>query len=76
MYPLKNRHVGKGVPQGLKILRFVSGHMKDNAEVIRFHIKSRGVQGIIFVHITFEKCTTNFYFQNSEVGIKKAIANF
>ena len=49
--------------------------MKDNVEVIHFHIKSRGVQGFIFVEITFEKCTLNFCFENGEVGIKTTIAN-
>ena len=49
--------------------------MKENAKAIHFHMKSRGVQGIVFPHITFEKCATTFYFQNSEVGTKKAIAN-
>ena len=49
--------------------------MKDNVKVIHFHIKGRGVQGIVFVQITFEKYTTNFYFQNSQVGIKTKIAS-
>ena len=49
--------------------------MKDNAKVIHFHIKGRGVQGLVFVQITFEKYTTNFYFQNSQVDIKTKIAN-
>ena len=48
--------------------------MKDNVEVIYFRIKSKGVQGLIFFQITFEKCNTNFYFQNREVGTKTAIA--
>ena len=49
--------------------------MKDNVEVIYFHMKSRGLQGLVVVEITFEKVTTNFYFENGEVGIKTAIAN-
>ena len=49
--------------------------MKGNAKVIHFHIKGRAVQGLIFVQITFEKYTTNFYFQNSQIGIKMKIAN-
>ena len=32
-----------------KALPFVSSHIKDNAEVIHFQIKSRGVQGLVFV---------------------------
>ena len=75
MDPLKNRPVGKSVPQGVQILWFVSGHMKENGEAIHFHMKSRGVQGIVFPQITFEKCATTFYFQNSEVGTKIAIVN-
>ena len=47
--------------------------MKDNVEVIHFHIKSRGVQGHVFVQITFENCTLNFYFQNGEIGIKAIV---
>ena len=75
MNPLKNRPAGKSVPQGVQILWFVSGHIKENGEAIHFHMKSRGVQGIVFPQITFEKCATTFYFQNSEVGTKKAIVN-
>ena len=44
--------------------------MKSNVEVIHFYIKTRGVQGHGFVQITFENCTLNFYFENSEIGIK------
>ena len=73
--PLKNGTVGKIGPQGLNMLLFVSSHMKDNAEVIHFHIKNRGVKGHILVQIMFEKCTTNFLFWNVEVGIKTTIAN-
>ena len=58
------------------MMPFVSSHIQDNVEVIHFHIKSRGVQGLIFVQIRFEKCTTHLYFENSEVGIKTKIANF
>ena len=32
------------------------------------------MQGIVFVEITFEKYTTNFYFENGEVGIKTKTA--
>ena len=49
--------------------------MKDNAKVIRFHIKNRNVQRLVFVKITFEKCTLNFNFENSEVVIKMMIPN-
>ena len=71
----KNGPLGKTGPQGLKTLSFFSRNVKDNVEVIHFHIKSRGVQGLAFVQITFENCTLNFYFENSELGIKKTIAN-
>ena len=57
------------------MLPFVSCHTQDNVEVIHIHIKSRGLQGLVFVETTFEKCTTNLYFQNNEVVIKTAIAN-
>ena len=40
-----------------------------------YHIKSRDVQDLVFMQITFENCTLNFYFENSEIGIKKTIAN-
>ena len=49
--------------------------MKDNAEVFHFHIKRMGVQGHVFVSITFENCTLNFYFENGEFGTKKTVAN-
>ena len=72
----RNVPVRKAGPQGLKMLPFVSCHMKDNVEVIHFHIKSKGVQGLVLVQITFEKYTTNFYFENGEVDIKTTIANY
>lgn len=59
----------------LKILRFVSCHMKDNIEVIDFHVKSRSVQGLVFVKITVEKCTTKYYFENGKVVIKMTIVS-
>ena len=34
-------------------------------------MKSRGVQGRIFVQTIIEKCATNICFENREVGIKK-----
>ena len=49
--------------------------MKDNVEVIHFDIKVRDVQGLLFVQITFDKCTTNIYFENSKVGLKTTSAN-
>ena len=49
--------------------------LKDNAEVIHFHIKSRGLQGLVFVQIMFEKCTKNSYIENEEVGTKTTTAN-
>ena len=70
--PLKIGPVQNTGPQGLK---FVLCHMKDNVKVIHFHIEGRGVEGVVFVQITFEKYTTNFYFQSSQVGIKTKIAN-
>ena len=60
---------------GLKTLLFVSSHLKDNFEVIHFHKKSRGAQGLIIVQM-FEKCTTNFYFENGKSGMKTTIINF
>ena len=59
-----------------KTLPFVSSHIKGNVEVIHFHIKSRGVQGLVLVQTTLEKCTTNFNFEINEIGIKTAISNF
>ena len=41
--------------------------MKDNLKVNHFHIKSKGVQSLYFFQITFEKYTTNIYFENREV---------
>ena len=41
---------------------------KDNVKVIDFHLKRRGAQGLVFVLIRFEKCTTNFIFENDEFG--------
>ena len=50
--------------------------MKDIAEVIHFHIKSRGVQVLVFLQWTFVKDTTNFCFENGEVGKKTTITKF
>ena len=71
----KSGLLGKTGPQGLKTLPFFSSNMKDNIEMVHFHIKRRGVQGHVFVPITFENCTLNFYFENGEFDIKKTIAN-
>ena len=49
--------------------------MKDNFEVIHFYIKCGDIQGLVFVQITFEKCTTNPYFENGEVDIKTTTGN-
>ena len=49
--------------------------MKDNVKVIYFHMKNRGVEGLVSVHLTFEICITNFHFESSKVGIKATIAN-
>lgn len=46
-----------------------------NVRVIHFHIKSKGVQRVVFEQIMFEKYASNFYFENVKVGIKTAIAN-
>ena len=51
--------VAKTGPYGLKSLSFDSCYMKDNVEVIHFHVKSRAVQSLLFVQIKFEKWTTN-----------------
>ena len=61
--------------QGPRTKQFVPCHLKDNFEVIHFHIKSRGVQGLVFVQIAFEKCTTSTYFENGEVCLKTKNAN-
>ena len=37
--------------------------------------KESKVQNFVFVQIGFEKCTTNFYFENGKVGTKTATAN-
>ena len=49
--------------------------MKNNIEVIQFDIKSWGVQGLVIVQVTFEKCTISFNFENGEAGIKTTIAD-
>ena len=49
--------------------------MKDNTEVIDFHVKSRSVQGLVFVKKAFEKCTTKYYFENGKVVIKMTIVS-
>ena len=49
--------------------------MKDNVEVIHFHVKSRGAQDLVIVQITGEKCTASFYFKNGGVGINTTNAN-
>ena len=61
--------LGKTGPQRLKAMTFFSCHMKVNFEAIHFHIKSRGVQSLVFVQTAFENRTLNF-------GIKKTSANF
>ena len=35
--------------------------MEDNAKMIHFHIKGRGMQSLVFVQITFENYATNLY---------------
>ena len=71
----KNESLGKTRPQGLETLSFFSINVIDNVEVIHFHVKSRGLQGHAFVQIRFDNCTLNFYFENSEIGIKKQLPN-
>ena len=44
--------------------------MKENVNLILFHIKSRGVQGLAIVQITYEKFDTNSHFKNGEVTIE------
>ena len=41
-----------------------------------FFEKSRGVQDIVFVQITFEKCTTNLYFADDESRINRQFVAF
>ena len=72
--PPKKRPVGKTGPKRMKTLPFLSSHIKENLEVDHFYIKSRCVQGLVIEQITFEKCTTKFYFENGKLGIKAAIA--
>ena len=50
--------------------------MKDNVEVIHFHIIRRGVQGVVFMKKMYKKCTTDFCFENGNVDAKTLIANF
>ena len=57
------------------MLPFVSCFMKDNVEVIHFHIKRRGARDFVFGQITFKKWVTNLYAENSEAGLKTTIAN-
>ena len=52
-----------------KNVTIVSNHFKDNGKVIHYHIKSRVVEGSIFVQM-FKKCITNSYFENGKVSIK------
>ena len=52
----------------MKPLPFVSYRVKDNVEV-NHGIRKRGAQGLVFVQITLEKCTANFYFENSKSDI-------
>ena len=40
-----------------------------------YHIKSRGIQGLVFMQIILENYTANFYFKNDKVGIKTKIPN-
>ena len=56
------------------MLPFVSCHMKVNAEVTHSHVKTRSMQGLVFVQ-TFEICLRNFYFERGEVGLKRTIAD-
>ena len=49
--------------------------MKDDVKVIHFHIKSRAVEGLVFVQITFEYCITNLYFENGKIGLDASISN-
>ena len=58
------------------MLPFASSHMKNNVEVIPFHIRSGGVQDLVFMQITFDKCGTTFCLENSKVAIKGTILNF
>ena len=46
---IKNGLVEKTRPKSLKTLPFVSCHKKDNVELIKFQVKIRGLQGVIFL---------------------------
>ena len=76
MDPLKTGPVGKTGHQGIKTLPFLLSHMKDNVEVINFHINNTGAQGLGLVQITFEKCTTNFRFGSGKINIKTTIFTY
>ena len=41
--------------------------MKVNVEMIHFHIKGWGAQGLVIMQITLEKKITNFYFKNAKL---------
>ena len=71
----KNGPVRKTGTQDVKTLPLASCHIKGIVKIIYFHIKGRRVQGLVFVQITFEKCTANLYFENGVVGIKTATVN-
>ena len=45
------------------MLPFVSSQMKNNFEVIRFQMKSRVTQRLVFVQITIEKVPQMFIFK-------------
>ena len=66
---LKNGPVKKTGRQGLKTLAFVLCHIGDNV------MKTKSVEELIFVQITFEECMANVCFENGKVGIKTTIAN-
>ena len=49
--------------------------MKGNVEIIHFDVKRSGAQALVFVQITIENNTTNFYFEKRQSWYKKTIAN-
>ena len=67
---IKNGTARKTGTQVVKKLPFVSLHMKENVNLILFHIKSRSVQGLAIAQITYEKFDINSYFKNREVTIE------
>ena len=72
--PLKNKAVWKAGHQGLKTFSFVSCHIKDNAEKILFHIKRRGVQGLVFMQMTLKSVPQIFTLKTAKLVLKQQLS--